>query len=108
MEKQASDSLECCKQSLMDHSSGSSTDQHAYRNDRNVDKKDCSGGFKLQQGPIGSCIICITPWQRNSPDFVYALGFYWKQVFLKKKRKKLCAYYYYYYYLSLSVCILDM
>lgn len=58
----------------MDPSSGSSTDQYAYRNDRNVHRKDCSGGFKWQQGSLENCIICITSWPRNSPDFVYALG----------------------------------
>lgn len=62
----------------MDPSSGSSTDQYAYRNDRNVHRKDCSGGFKWQQGSLENCIIYITSWPRNSPDFVYALGVYWK------------------------------
>lgn len=92
----------------MDPASGSWTDQHAFKNDRNVDRKDCSGGFKLQQRPIGNWIICITSWQRNSPDFVYALGFCWKLrcfVFFL-----ICDYCYYHYYYCEWLCmyVLDM
>lgn len=86
----------------MDPSSGSSTDQYAYRNDRNVHRKDCSGGFKWQQGSLENCIICITSWPRNSPDFVYALGVYWKLGYFFFFT---CVHYYYYYYFSLCVYV---
>jgi hypothetical protein len=40
----AREALECCKQSLMDGSGGSSEDHSA---DRNVDSKDCAMRFRM-------------------------------------------------------------
>jgi hypothetical protein len=44
LEMQTREALECCEQSSVDESAGSSEDQNA---DRNVDSKDCAHGFQI-------------------------------------------------------------